>query len=62
MMRRREYCTKAEAANFLGLKKGVLNDLRDLDCGPSYIWIGKTLFYRKRDVLRWGASKFIWIH
>ena len=61
-MRRRDYFTKAEAAEFLGLKKWVLDELMDLDLGPSYAYVGNTIYYRKKDVLRWGASKLIWIH
>jgi hypothetical protein len=61
MKRRREYYTKLEAAEYLGVRKWALDDLRHVDLGPPYIQRGEKILYRKRDLFKWGLANLTWV-
>ena len=61
MRRNREYCSRSEAAEYLGVRKWVLDELWNVDLGPPFIHRGEKICYRKRDVIKWGLRDLSWM-
>jgi hypothetical protein len=54
MRRNREYLTKTEATEYLGVEKWAPDELRHHDLGPSCIEMGKKIRYLRGDIFDWG--------
>ena len=49
-----KYYSKKEAAEYLGIDKWVLDQMRSFNRGPSYVRTGSKIRYRKDAIIRWG--------
>ncbi|TYT74320.1 helix-turn-helix transcriptional regulator [Desulfobotulus mexicanus] len=52
-MQNSEFLTTAQAADFLGLKKGTLEIWRVYGKGAAFIKMGRAVRYRREDLERW---------
>lgn len=54
-----ELFNETELADLLDVKVQTLASWRSEERGPDYVKLGKSIFYRKADVLEWVNSNVV---
>jgi hypothetical protein len=54
-----EWLRNGPAARFISVAAGTLNNLRSEKRGPRYVKRGKTVLYRKQDLIAWMEAQAV---